>query len=1233
MLRGIVAVSIVFVLVLLPAVAAAWQSDGTPVCTAANNQYDLRTSPDGSGGMLLTWADFRAMAFDAYVQRLDPAGNGLWGTDGIDVDPTGPGQIHPDVCPDGAGGAWVVWQRGIITPIDVHVQHFDADGDPDLFGDGGIVVASGGTSANNLRPVCVTDRFGGVIVAWVREKVGGHEVRAQRVDASGTVRWSAGGVVIGNDPDASAELDIVSNSSKSYGAFVSWISDLRTGRVQWVDVTGAPRWGGSSGTHFGIVNPGSRVRLADRDRSSGGVYVAFRFTASSSIPWGADRLAVASIDSSTYGFWTTVVDTDTIDDRRPGPDPRMIPDGMGGCIVAWDRFDDTGDGAGVYMQRLDPLDGEELWNGGNPNLVSDEEAGNHAPDLAIDHGVWGSYVAWLDDDVDGVSRVRFCYVERQYGWSGTEALVPGGYSSERPHVVAEPGGGFDPIVAWEDERKGTETDVYAAGMQQSGTPSAPNLIVRSVSFADDPAEVGETTTSRIVAANLGNVASGAFDLAFYHDLSSPPSPGQLPNGPIFEHPGLAPGDSAVFTGDILSLYQTTFQTWAFVDFREDVDEIDAEDDNILGPVPLQWVLRPNLTVTSFTPSAETPAAGETVTATIEITNDGHATASVFDVDFYEHRPSAPVPDVAGDQTRRIGDLDVGETVTWETDPFTWPDVVVRRAWVQVDTQEEVDEWKEDDNVAGPLDIEWSYPLEPGWPVNVSGMTTSPAIATLAGDVAGPRHVVFATATGGVHALDAGGEALPGWPYTSDEVFTATVAVGDVVAGGGLEVVAASESGDVLCLSSAGTLLWTHPMKDTITATPVLFDLTGDSGCEVIVGTHSGTLIVLDGDGNAVSGWPVSLGSGVGLRASPLVGRLDGSTPMIVAVATPVVKHAPQSRVHVLHADGTSIGAPWPLSLPTEVVSSPVAADVGGDDTLEFFFGDLSGRLHGYTLSGGTGPFPVSLVGAIVTNPGVWDADGDGDPEILFDSEELVGGFPSYRRHHAWMVDGDGLVVTSWPHSWGSTFHGEGCAGGPIDWGHGKSGRAVFGSSLGTCHVLDPNANELPCSVLNVDAPVAGTPAVGDLDGDGHFELVIAGDGVVTCFDLLAGSYQAAALQWPMDRHDPQRTGVYGFATATSVTPPVVTGPSRLDRGRPNPFNASVTLPYFVDRAGRVTVDVYDVSGRHVATLLDVARGRGDGVVHWTAVDHSGRRVASGVFLVRLRIDGREVDVERVTLVE
>ncbi len=65
----------------------------------------------------------------------------------------------------------------------------------------------------------------------------------------------------------------------------------------------------------------------------------------------------------------------------------------------------------------------------------------------------------------------------------------------------------------------------------------------------------------------------------------------------------------------------------------------------------------------------------------------------------------------------------------------------------------------------------------------------------------------------------------------------------------------------------------------------------------------------------------------------------------------------------------------------------------------------------------------------------------------------------------------------------------------------------------------------------------------------------------------------------------------------------------------------------------MTIDVFDVSGRHVATLLDVERGRGDGVVHWTAIDRAGRRVASGMFFVRLRVGGREVDVERVTLVE
>ena len=139
---------------------AAWQSGGTPICVAPNDQHSLRTAPDGTGGMLLAWFDFRASSFEVYVQRVDASGDVRWTVNGVDVDPGGAGQLSADVCSDGAGGAWVVWQQGIITPVSIHVQHFAADGTLDLFPAGGLVLNAGGTGVNNYRPVCVGDQAG-----------------------------------------------------------------------------------------------------------------------------------------------------------------------------------------------------------------------------------------------------------------------------------------------------------------------------------------------------------------------------------------------------------------------------------------------------------------------------------------------------------------------------------------------------------------------------------------------------------------------------------------------------------------------------------------------------------------------------------------------------------------------------------------------------------------------------------------------------------------------------------------------------------------------------------------------------------------------------------------------------------------------------------------------------------------------------------------------------------------
>ncbi len=94
---------------------------------------------------------------------------------------------------------------------------------------------------------------------------------------------------------------------------------------------------------------------------------------------------------------------------------------------------------------------------------------------------------------------------------------------------------------------------------------------------------------------------------------------------------------------------------------------------------------------------------------------------------------------------------------------------------------------------------------------------------------------------------------------------------------------------------------------------------------------------------------------------------------------------------------------------------------------------------------------------------------------------------------------------------------------------------------------------------------------------------------------------------------------YDADSATPVT--VAFAPTRLGQNYPNPFNPETSIPFSLANAGRVTLRVYDVSGRFVTTLLDENRGAGQHVARWDGRDARGRASSSGVYFVRLESDG------------
>ena len=91
----------------------AWSSDpseNTAICTALDDQRDIATVSDGSGGAIIAWEDRRSGTnYDIYAQRVDSSGTPQWTANGIAVCTASDDQWDADIVSDGSGGAIITW--------------------------------------------------------------------------------------------------------------------------------------------------------------------------------------------------------------------------------------------------------------------------------------------------------------------------------------------------------------------------------------------------------------------------------------------------------------------------------------------------------------------------------------------------------------------------------------------------------------------------------------------------------------------------------------------------------------------------------------------------------------------------------------------------------------------------------------------------------------------------------------------------------------------------------------------------------------------------------------------------------------------------------------------------------------------------------------------------------------------------------------------------------------------
>ncbi|MFL6291568.1 MAG: S8 family serine peptidase [Thermoanaerobaculia bacterium] len=403
----------------------------------------------------------------------------------------------------------------------------------------------------------------------------------------------------------------------------------------------------------------------------------------------------------------------------------------------------------------------------------------------------------------------------------------------------------------------------------------------------------------------------------------------------------------------------------------------------------------------------------------------------------------------------------------------------------------------------------------GWPVKglkvADGLVTSPALGDLDGD--GRPEVVAMTTQGDVFVRGADGRPLPGWPVRlRGSHEQSSPLVTDLDGDGDSEVVIAMNR-EIQVLDGTGRPLpgWPQPTAHLVLCSPAAGDVDGDGRLEVVVVDEEAHLYVFDAGGHLLPGWPRDAGSFS--NTTPVLADLDGEPGAEILAGTT------DGWLVAFGKDGHVAPGSWPALLGTLGPSSPAVADLDGDGEVEIVAVNAGGTL-----------FLLDRKGAIETiarlpglysfsSPAVGDLDGDGRAEIAIGSGQADGaGFVS-------LFDAAGTMKPGWPVATGGDVSASPAL---VDLDADGHREVVVPDLSGQLHALRANGRAFPGWPRDLDGWVLSSPVAADLDGDGGLEVVLGRivlgvlrTPIAMTFAIETGS---AAAAWPTFKGDPRRTG-------------------------------------------------------------------------------------------------------------
>jgi hypothetical protein len=88
----------------------------------------------------------------------------------------------------------------------------------------------------------------------------------------------------------------------------------------------------------------------------------------------------------------------------------------------------------------------------------------------------------------------------------------------------------------------------------------------------------------------------------------------------------------------------------------------------------------------------------------------------------------------------------------------------------------------------------------------------------------------------------------------------------------------------------------------------------------------------------------------------------------------------------------------------------------------------------------------------------------------------------------------------------------------------------------------------------------------------------------------------------------------------------------LSQNHPNPFNPDTRISYSIPETQHVSIDIFNVQGQKVRSLVDEIQNAGRHIAEWDATNDDGDRISSGVYLYRFA-SGNVIAKKKMTLLK